>query len=117
MAGMSAGLICWFEEWIDASQTGKPTPMRNGLGFLNGSASPHFDVSQARHAGYRSLVKLGMLDGYGLDEISKTRSAPRWSARAKTRRPIASRAAPMARQPKKSWRRASSARARSSRAS
>ncbi len=69
MAGMSAGLICWFEEFIDASMTGKPTRMRDGLGILKGSASPHFDAAGgARHAGYRSMVEQGLAEGYGVDD-------------------------------------------------
>jgi dipeptidase E len=68
MAGMSAGLICWFEEFIDSSLTGKPTRMRDGLGMLKGSASPHYDVAPARRAGYRSLVEQGLAEGYGVDE-------------------------------------------------
>lgn len=68
MAGMSAGLICWFEEFIDASMTGKPTRMRDGLGILKGSASPHFNAAPERHAGYRSLVEQGLAEGYGVDD-------------------------------------------------
>jgi peptidase E len=68
MAGMSAGLICWFEEFIDSSMTGKPTRMRDGLGILKGSASPHYDMSPARRAGYCSLVEQGLAEGYGVDE-------------------------------------------------
>lgn len=67
MAGMSAGLICWFEEFIDSSMTGTPTRMRDGLGILKGSASPHFDAP-GRHAGYRSMVERGLAEGYGVDD-------------------------------------------------
>ncbi len=68
MAGMSAGLICWFEEFIDTSMTGKPTRMRDGLGILKGSASPHFDVAPERRPGYRSMVEQGLAEGYGVDD-------------------------------------------------
>jgi peptidase E len=68
LAGMSAGLICWFEEFIDTSMTGTPTRMRDGLGILKGSASPHFDLAPGRHAGYRSMVEQGLAEGYGVDE-------------------------------------------------
>lgn len=48
--------------------TGTPTRMRDGLGILKGSASPHFDAAPGRRSGYRSLVEQGLAEGYGVDD-------------------------------------------------
>jgi dipeptidase E len=67
LAGMSAGMICWFENSITTA-FGAPAPLGDGLGFLKGSASPHFDASPSRRVGYRKLIAEGLAPGYGVDD-------------------------------------------------
>ena len=70
--GSSAGGICWFEGGITDSLTfdGELRPLTNGLGFLKGSHSPHFDNGQ-RRAEYEAMIAEGLLDdGLGVDEFA-----------------------------------------------
>ena len=70
--GSSAGGICWYEGGITDSLTfdGALRPLMNGLGFLRGSHSPHFDNEQ-RRAEYEAMVGAGELsDGVGVDEFA-----------------------------------------------
>lgn len=69
LAGISAGMNCWFE----ASSTdsyGRPlTPLMDGLGFLQGSACPHYLEEVDRREQFLDLVASGVLpDGYGIDQ-------------------------------------------------
>ena len=43
LAGWSAGMICWFEAGVTDSFGPQLEGMRDGLGFLPGSACPHYD--------------------------------------------------------------------------
>src|SRR5918999_2983425 len=47
LAGISAGMICWFEQGITDSVPGRLSPLA-GLGFLPGSACPHYDAELER---------------------------------------------------------------------
>jgi peptidase E len=67
LAGISAGLVCWFEDSITSS-FGSPRRLGEGLGFLKGSACPHFDASPGRRARYRSMIGEGLPEGYGVDD-------------------------------------------------
>jgi peptidase E len=67
LAGISAGLVCWFEDSITSS-FGSPRRLGDGLGFLKGSACPHFDASPSRRADYRSMISDGLPEGYGVDD-------------------------------------------------
>ena len=69
LAGISAGLVCWFEASITTA-FGEPRPLYDGLGLLQGSASPHYDMSPGRRARYRALIQEGMPEGYGVDECA-----------------------------------------------
>ncbi len=68
LAGISAGMNCWF----DASSTdsfGPLAPLGDGLGFLAGSACPHYLEEPDRRAKYLSWVGSGALpEGYAVDE-------------------------------------------------
>lgn len=68
MAGISAGMNCWYE----ASSTdsfGPLAPLRDGLGFLPGSACPHYDGEVERRPSYLDAVGSGDLpDGYAADD-------------------------------------------------
>lgn len=68
LAGISAGMNCWFE----ASSTdsfGPFAPLRDGLGFLRGSACPHFHGEPGRRESYLRWVASGELpDGWAADD-------------------------------------------------
>lgn len=58
MAGVSAGMICWFEQGITDSVW--PLGVVEGLGFLKGSCCPHFDSEAERKQAYTSRVQSGI---------------------------------------------------------
>jgi peptidase E len=67
LGGGSAGAICWFDQACTDSRPGKLTAI-DGLGWLAGSACPHFDLEK-RRAAYPDLVLAGTLkDGLACDE-------------------------------------------------
>ncbi len=69
MAGMSAGAICWFEGCTTDSFGPELRPLRDGLGILAGSFSPHFSGEAQRRPLLRRLVVGGALPaGYGVDD-------------------------------------------------
>lgn len=75
LAGVSAGMICWFEQGVTDSvrgSTGDPLDDLSALsclGFLSGSACPHYDGETARRPVYQRLVSAGELgDGYAADD-------------------------------------------------
>src|SRR5690606_27950435 len=63
-----AGMNCWFE----ASSTdsfGPLAPLNDGLGFLPGSACPHYLGEPGRRELYRGWISSGELsDGYAVDD-------------------------------------------------
>lgn len=61
LAGLSAGMICWFEESLTDSLGGVATPLKDGLGLLAGSACPHYDSEPERRAAYHEFVVKGNL--------------------------------------------------------
>jgi peptidase E len=65
--GQSAGMICWFE----AGVTDSFGPQLEGLeclGFLAGSAYPHYDGEERRRPRYRELVADGLAEGIAADD-------------------------------------------------
>lgn len=60
LAGWSAGMICWFEHGITDSFGPELAPMEC-LGFLPGSACPHYDGEEQRRPVYTRLVAEGRL--------------------------------------------------------
>jgi dipeptidase E len=56
LTGGSAGMICWFEAAVTDSFGPELEGLRDGLGFLAGSACPHFDGEELRRPTYRRLV-------------------------------------------------------------
>ena len=52
LAGSSAGMICWFEAGVTDSFGPQLEGMRDGLGFLAGSACPHYDGEERRRPVY-----------------------------------------------------------------
>src|SRR6478752_4903635 len=66
--GASAGMICWFEAGITDSFGPGLAGMRDGLGFLAGSACPHYDGEAMRRPRYRELVDSGFPEGIAADD-------------------------------------------------
>ncbi len=68
LAGISAGMNCWFE----ASSTdsfGSLDALPDGLGFLRGSACPHYFGEEGRRGKYMDFVASGALpEGYAADD-------------------------------------------------
>ena len=68
LAGTSAGANCWFETSTTDS-FGPLAALNDGLGFLPGSHSPHYDGEPARRPLFRRLIGHGTLaDGYASDD-------------------------------------------------
>jgi peptidase E len=69
LAGLSAGMICWFEAGVTDS-FGPLAPMHDGLGFLPGSACPHFDGEPERRPAYHMYVRDGFPAGFAADDCA-----------------------------------------------
>jgi dipeptidase E len=68
LCGSSAGAICWFEEGVTDSLAGELTRM-NCLGFVGGSACPHYDGEKERRPAYQRMVASGSIaPGYACDD-------------------------------------------------
>jgi dipeptidase E len=68
LAGWSAGMICWFEAGVTDSFGPQLEGMRDGLGFLPGSACPHYDGEGERRPVYTRLVGDGFPAGLAADD-------------------------------------------------
>jgi peptidase E len=68
LAGSSAGMICWFEAGVTDSFGPQLEGMRDGLGFLPGSACPHYDGEEQRRPVYTRLVANGFPAGIAADD-------------------------------------------------
>jgi dipeptidase E len=68
LTGWSAGMICWFEAGVTDSFGPRLEGMRDGLGFLPGSACPHYDGEDLRRPVYRRLVDEGFPAGFAADD-------------------------------------------------
>src|SRR5262245_48036756 len=66
--GASAGMICWFEAGVTDSFGPQLEGMADGLGFLAGSACPHYDGEELRRPRYRELVANGFPEGIAADD-------------------------------------------------
>lgn len=67
LGGASAGSLCWFEEGTSDSRP-KELTIVQGLGFLKGSHSPHYDAEKDRRPLYHQLIGSGqMKPGYACD--------------------------------------------------
>ena len=68
LAGISAGMICWFEQGITDSVPGALRGLAC-LGLLPGSACPHYDGEAERRPTYQRLIGTGtVVDGYAADD-------------------------------------------------
>jgi peptidase E len=70
LCGWSAGMICWFEASVTDSFGPALAGMRDGLGFLPGSACPHYDGEARRRPVYTSLVRDGFPSGIACDDAA-----------------------------------------------
>ncbi len=68
LTGWSAGMLCWFEAAVTDSFGPELQGMRDGLGFLPGSACPHYDGEAERRPVYTKLVAEGFPPGLAADD-------------------------------------------------
>ena len=69
LAGLSAGMNCWFDASVTDSFGPDLQPLHDGLGLVPGSACPHYDGEEQRRPTYLGLVGAGTLpDGYAVDD-------------------------------------------------
>jgi dipeptidase E len=73
LCGISAGMNCWFEASSTDSFGPELAPLHDGLGFVAGSACPHYDAEPERRPHYRALVDGGFPPGYAADEAAALR--------------------------------------------
>jgi peptidase E len=67
LTGWSAGMICWFEHGVTDS-FGPELAAIECLGFLPGSACPHYDGEERRRPVYTQLVAAGLAPGVAADD-------------------------------------------------
>lgn len=68
LAGISAGMNCWYEG-SSTDSFGPLAALPDGLGFLPGSACPHYFGEADRQAAYHRMVGSGALpDGHAADD-------------------------------------------------
>lgn len=68
LAGISAGMNCWFDASVTDS-FGPLAALPDGLGFLTGSACPHYDGEVDRRPTYLDLVGTRSLpSGYAVED-------------------------------------------------
>ncbi len=67
LTGWSAGMICWFEHAVTDSFGPELAPIEC-LGFLPGSACPHYDGEERRRPVYMQLVAEGLAPGVAADD-------------------------------------------------
>jgi dipeptidase E len=70
LSGGSAGMICWFECSVTDSFGPGLAPLHDGLGFLPGSACPHYDGEERRRPVYQQLVASGFPGGFAADDFA-----------------------------------------------
>ena len=72
LAGMSAGANCWFEACTtDSFLQGTAEPLRDGLGLVEGSFTPHYGGEPARRPRLHELVAAGSLPaGIACDDFA-----------------------------------------------
>jgi dipeptidase E len=67
LAGISAGMLCWFENGLTDSFGGLE-PLHDGLSLLKGSACPHYDGEAGRREAFHQLITDGARAGYAADD-------------------------------------------------
>jgi peptidase E len=66
--GVSAGMNCWFEGCVTDSFGPQLEGLRDGLGFLAGTACPHYDGEERRCPRYRELIDGGFPEGIAAED-------------------------------------------------
>jgi len=61
-------MICWFEAGVTDSYGPQLEGIRDGLGFLPGSACPHYNGEERRRPVYQELVASGFPPGIAADD-------------------------------------------------
>lgn len=67
LAGVSAGMLCWFRDGLTDSFGGFE-PLRDGLGLLRGAACPHYDGEPLRPEAFRRMIRKSGASGYAADD-------------------------------------------------
>lgn len=67
LAGISAGMLCWFQDGLTDS-FGDLHRLNDGLGFLKGSACPHYDGEPGRREAFRQMIAKGAPAGYAVED-------------------------------------------------
>jgi peptidase E len=67
LAGVSAGMLCWFNGGVTDSFGGLE-PLNDGLGLIDATACPHYDGESERRPTYQRVVANGMQAGYAADD-------------------------------------------------
>jgi peptidase E len=67
LAGVSAGMLCWFRGGVTDSFGGLE-PLDDGLGLIDASACPHYDGEPGRRAAYHRAIAGGLPGGYAADD-------------------------------------------------
>jgi dipeptidase E len=67
MAGVSAGMLCWFNGGITDSFGGLE-PLDDGLGLIDATACPHYDSEAERRPVFHRAVAAGMQAGYAAED-------------------------------------------------
>jgi dipeptidase E len=68
LCGVSAGMNCWFQASTTDSFGPDIEPLHDGLGFVAGSACPHYDAEAQRRPLYHRLVAAGFPSGWAADD-------------------------------------------------
>jgi dipeptidase E len=68
LCGVSAGMNCWFDASTTDSFGSDIEPLHDGLGFVAGSACPHYDAEAQRRPLYHRLVAAGFPSGWAADD-------------------------------------------------
>jgi dipeptidase E len=67
LAGVSAGMLCWFRGGVTDSYGGLEL-LRDGLGFIDATACPHYDGEVQRRPTYHRVIADGAEAGYAADD-------------------------------------------------
>jgi len=67
LCGVSAGMICWFQGGVTDSYGGLAA-IKDGLGFIDGTACPHYDGEEMRRPAYHRFIREGLDGGYAADD-------------------------------------------------
>lgn len=69
LAGVSAGMLCWFKGGVTDSFGGLES-LNDGLGLIDATACPHYGGESDRRPTYHRAIAGGMQAGYAADDSS-----------------------------------------------